>query len=51
MEDNDSEQFFILFRLKAKMNAIHGWGGTPRNSEFDTIWYLILQVALQAPLL
>lgn len=26
MEDNDSEQLFILFRLKAKINAIHGWG-------------------------
>lgn len=25
-------------------------GGTDRNSEFDTIWYLILQVELQAPL-
>lgn len=49
MEENDSEQFFFLFRLKAKMNAIHGMG-TPRISEFDTIWYLILQGELQAPL-
>lgn len=24
--------------------------GTPRISEFDTIWYLILQGELQAPL-
>lgn len=31
------------------MNAIHGMG-TPRISEFDTIWYLILQGELQAPL-
>lgn len=46
MEENDSVQFFFLFRLKAKMNAIHGWV----LQGFDTIWYLILQGELQAPL-